>query len=97
MLLSDCISSRINEIQQELYQKNGKYALATEICRHFYETIDPIIKFDRDITISKGDCHMFRDFLEYDAEKNAILEQELYQQGYRDCIKLLATLGVLPK
>ena len=93
--VSDFLNSRIEEIIQNLKQTNGEYALAVEQNKNLMESIDPIISRDRDIAISAGDCMNFRDFLNEEFTQTAILQKELYRQGYLDCVKLLKTLQIL--
>ena len=93
--ISEFLSSRIDDIAQEVLANNTKYALAHAACKHLLDTIDPIICSKTDLQISAGDCFAFRTYLENDMTRNAILEEALYRQGYLDCIRLLSALGML--
>lgn len=95
LYVTDFLNSRIEEITQTLKTTNGEYALAVEKRKSLFENIDPIIHHDRDITISSGDCMDFCEYFDHDFIATAIMQQELYKQGYLDCIQLLSMLEVL--
>lgn len=50
---------------------------------------------ESDMSISAGDCINFREYFEQELEAAAIMQKEVYQQGYLDCVKLLLMLGIL--
>ena len=91
--ISEFIRSRIEDITQELHQNNAAYALANAACTELLDTIQPIIQSQNSITISVGDCYAFRTYFEQDLTQKAILEEALYRQGCRDCIRLLSELA----
>lgn len=93
--VSDFLDSRIEEIVQSLPQKNGVYSLAVEKRNFLFDSIHPIMQSEREITLSAGDCENFREYFEQELEIAAIMEQELYRQGYLDCVQLLVRLGLL--
>lgn len=95
LYVSGYLDSRIEEIAQNLRKTNSEYALAMEKGKELMENIDPIIHSERGITISAGDCLDFQEFLKQEFTSTAIIQQELYKQGYLDCVKLLKMLGVL--
>ncbi|MDP4120542.1 MAG: hypothetical protein Q8876_05750 [Bacillota bacterium] len=95
LYVSDYLNFRIDEIAQNLRKTNSEYALAMEKSEELMENIDPIIHSERGITICAGDCLDFQEFLEHEFTSTAIMQQELYKQGYLDCVKLLKMLGVL--
>lgn len=41
-----------------------------------------------------GDCDTLRDYLDQEFVTTAIMQEEVYQQGFLDCIRLLRSLGV---
>lgn len=91
-LVSDFITNRIEEIQQNLRKTNGEYALALKSNQALLVEIGYILRHKGDLIISEGDCTNFRHFLDNDCIANAIMQQELYKQGYLDCIQLLGML-----
>ena len=93
--VSKFIESRIEEISQALRKGNGRYALAAESSKLLYDSLEPIVQNEGDISISAGDCLIFREYFEQEFEATAIMQKELYRQGYLDCVKLLVTLGLL--
>lgn len=95
LYVSDFLDGRIEDIMQNLKKTNSEYALATEKSKALMENIDSIIHHEREITISAGDCMDFREFLEHEFTRTAIMQQELYAQGYLDCVKLFRMLGVI--
>lgn len=94
--LSSCLmAERIGEILQDLRKQDAEYALAMEKKFHLYEELTPIFFSDASITISSGECEALQELLEQEAAVDAMAQGVLYQQGYRDCVTLLRTLGVL--
>ena len=93
--VSDFLDSRIEEIVRNLRETNSEYALAAEKNKELIMHIDPIIHHEDPITISAEDCMDFREFFENDFTCAAILQSELYRQGYRDCVELFGMLGIL--
>ena len=47
------------------------------------------------MVFSAGDCTNFREYFQLEMEAAAIMQRELYQQGYLDCVSLLVKLGLL--
>lgn len=94
-ILSHFLDSRMEEITQRLLKQYGEYALAVERSKALYENIEPIAMYEKDITISAGDCMDLNELLELEAVQHALLRKTLYKQGYLDCIKLLRRLGLL--
>ena len=93
---SEFISGRIDDISQDLRKTNTEYALATDKLTRLYENIHPIItSTSEELTISRGDCIEFQQFLNEELTSDAIIQQALYKQGYLDCVQLLKMLGVL--
>ena len=93
---SQFIDSRIDDISKDLHKTNAEYALATDKLTRLYENIQPIItSTSEELTISRGDCMDFQEFLDEELTSAAIMQQALYKQGYLDCVQLLKTLGVL--
>ncbi len=95
MFISEYFDLRIEEIAQDLKKANSEYALAAEKSKELMENIDPILRCDKDIIISAGDCLDFQEYLGHEFACAAVLQQELYKQGYLDCVRLLKTLGVI--
>ncbi|MDP4119550.1 MAG: hypothetical protein Q8876_00625, partial [Bacillota bacterium] len=95
LYVSDYLNFRIDEIAQNLRKTNSEYALAMEKSEELMENIDPIIHSERGITINDGDCLDFQEFFEHELTSTTIMQQELYKQGYLDCVKMLKMLGVL--
>ncbi|MPN48281.1 hypothetical protein SDC9_195887 [bioreactor metagenome] len=93
--VSEYLGFRIEEIAKNLRSTNSEYALAMERSKELMENIDPIMNSERNITISVGDCLDFQEFLECEATSASILQQELYKQGYLDCVQLFRMLGIL--
>ena len=93
--LSDYFDLKIEEIAQELKKTNSEYALAAEKSKELMDNINPILRCDKDITITAGDCLDFQEYLGHEFTCTAVLQGELYRRGYRDCVELLKTLGVL--
>ena len=93
--VSEFIESRMEEIAQDLLQNNSVYCLAVEKGKSLFESIDPIMQNESDMSISAGDCINFREYFEQELEAAAIMQKEVYQQGYLDCVKLLLMLGIL--
>ena len=94
LYVSDFLDSRIDDIIKNLRETNGEYAIAVEKCKGLHENIDPIVYREEDITISGGDCMDFKGLFEHEFNMTAIMQQELYKQGYVDCIKLLKMLEI---
>lgn len=93
--VSGYLTARIEEISQEVKENNGEYAKALAKAKELLENIHPIIHSTKDISITAGDCLDFQEFLENEFTSSAIIHQELYKQGYLDCVKVLKMLGVL--
>ena len=83
------------QIYRKPHRGNGHYALAAESSKLLYDSLEPIVQNEGDISISAGDCLNFREYFEQEFEATAIMQKELYRQGYLDCVKLLVTLGLL--
>ena len=47
------------------------------------------------MVFSAGDCTNFREYFQLEMEAAAIMQRELYRQGYLDCVSLLVKLGLL--
>lgn len=86
---------RIEEKLQSLLKENGEFVLAYAKSKELIDNINAIAHHDRDLTITPGDCADLKDFLEYEFIQSAIMQQELYTQGYLDCVKLLGMLGII--
>ncbi len=93
--ISEFLESRIEEIAQDLRKNNGRYSLAVEKSKSLFDSIDPIMQSESEIILSAGDCLNFRELFDQEFEAAAIMQTELYRQGYLDCVKLLIMLGVL--
>lgn len=94
--VSEFVNTRIEDILQNLRKSNCEYAFAVERSDLLMENIDSILHRGKDITISPNDCMDICEYLEQEYTASVITQQELYKQGYLDCIKLLTTLGILP-
>ena len=70
--VSKFIESRIEEISQALRKGNGRYALAAESSKLLYDSLEPIVQNEGDISISAGDCLNFREYFEQEFEKGAV-------------------------
>ncbi len=89
------ISDRIGEISDKVLETNSEYALSREQSNAIYERLEPILNSETDLTINQGECSDFNTLLDNNVFSEAIMEQELYKQGYLDCVYLLKGLGVL--
>ena len=87
---------RLDEIICGLKETNPHYALENDICNRLYESIEPILLHDGDLTICAGDCANLYEYLEHETARDAIIQEELYLQGYLDCVRLLSMLKILP-
>ena len=87
--------SRIESILTDLRKNHAGYAVAWTKRREHYDLIDPILRAEGSLTIAHGDCQNLRDDMEQDFITIAVMQEELYRQGYLDCVKLLRTVGVL--
>ena len=94
LYVSDFLNDRIDEITQDLLRTNGEYALAVEKSKKLMENINPIIHCKREIVICASDCIDFKEFLECEGSSAAILREELYKQGFLDCVELLKGIGI---
>ena len=47
------------------------------------------------MVFSAGDCTNFQEYFQLEMEAAAIMQRELYRQGYLDCVSLLVKLGLL--
>lgn len=91
------LNSRIEDVMQHLLKTNPEYALASEKCKELIGNVCSISRHERDVTITAGDCADIREYLDQEFIQTAIMQQELYTQGYLDCVKLLSMLGVIRK
>lgn len=94
--ITNFIDQRVENTLKRLLQQNGAYAVASERSEELFENIQAIINCGSKITLCREDCMDFSDFLEQESRKASISYVELYRQGYSDCTKLLAMLGILP-
>ncbi|MDP4119668.1 MAG: hypothetical protein Q8876_01240 [Bacillota bacterium] len=92
---TEFLNYRIDNIMNNLKNVNSEYAISYEKSGELLKDIDPIIMRNKDITISAENCANFREYLDEEVTQNAIIQQELYKNGYIDCVKLLKMLGVL--
>ena len=86
---------RINAVVRSLPEVNAEYAVADQNRKALRELLDPILDSPIPRTISPADCMNFREYLDQDACAEGIAQEELYRQGYRDCVYILRSLGVL--
>ena len=93
--LSLFLHSRIESIMTDLRKNHAGYAVAWTKRRELYDLIDPILRAEGSLTIAHGDCQNLRDYREQDFITLAVMQEELYRQGYLDCVELLRTMGVL--
>ena len=93
--VSAFLDSRIEEIAQALRQNNGEYLLAAEKRKALFRSIEPILRSETERTVSAEERANFRQYFDQDFIVKASLQQELYRQGYWDCVKLLTMLGLL--
>ena len=90
------VISRIEDKIRNLREVNGEYALAHNKAKEWIDCIDRIILNDKEeLTLSRGDCLNFKEFIDSQFTEEAICQEELYRQGYLDCIVLLKQLGML--
>lgn len=89
------LNERIQVIMDDLRQNNAEYALAVSKRSELYDLIDPILCSTEDISLKAADCLHFRQYMDQDFTTVAVMQTELYRQGYLDCVHLLRTLGVL--
>ena len=88
--------ARIEDKFRELYKVNGEYALARNKARELIGCIDKIVLNEKEeLVISRGDCVNFKEYMESQFTEEAICQEELYRQGYLDCVALLKQLGIL--
>ena len=93
--ITEFLDHRMEEIAQSLRSSNAAYSLAVEKSQFLFESIEPIMCNKKDICISAGDCTNFREYFQLEMEAAAIMQRELYRQGYLDCVSLLVKLGLL--
>lgn len=96
MDLTPYFELRVKQILSELGEHCGEYAVAEEKCSFLYEVIEPLIKQRKEIQITPGDCMNIMDYIDSQNISLAICQQELYKQGFYDCISLLSGLGFIP-
>ena len=88
--------SRIEDKLRNLREINGEYALAHNKAKELIDCIDSIILNKKEeLILSHSDCLNFKEFMDSQFTEEAICQEELYRQGYLDCIVLLKQLGVL--
>ena len=92
---STFVYSRIESIMNDLRKNHAGYAVAWTKRRELYDLIDPILRSEGSLTIAHGDCQNLRDDMEQDFITIAVMQEDLYRQGYLDCVELLRTMGVL--
>lgn len=92
---SQLLHERVNDVLSELHSIDGEYALAEKSAAQLYSIIHPIINPAREITICAGDCCNLQEYMDAQITMTDISQKHLYQQGFIDCVKLLAALGVL--
>ena len=86
--ITEFLDHRMEEIAQSLRSSNAAYSLAVEKSQFLFESIEPMV-------FSAGDCTNFREYFQLEMEAAAIMQRELYRQGYLDCVSLLVKLGLL--
>ena len=91
--LSLFLHSRIESIMTDLRKNHAEYAVAWTRRRELFDRLAPIFRAEGSLT--PADYQNLRDYLEQDFIITATMEEELYRQGYLDCVKLLRTVGVL--
>ena len=96
MDLTPYFELRVKEILSELGERCGEYAVAEERREYLYEQIEPVIKQRREICISAGDSINIMDYIDTQGISLALTQQELYKQGFYDCLSLLSALGLIP-
>lgn len=94
-LLRNFRDDRLDAILYDLPRSDPKYALAEKARNYLYEQLSPLLHAQQDITLCASDQENLREFMDRDAEVNGIAMEQVYQQGYRDCVRILRTLGVL--
>ena len=92
---STFVYSRIESIMNDLRKNHAEYAVAWSKRRELYDLIDPILRAEGSLTLAHRDCQNLQDDMEQDFITIAVMQEELYRQGYLDCVKLLRTVGVL--
>ncbi|MDR1629310.1 MAG: hypothetical protein LBS36_03730 [Oscillospiraceae bacterium] len=89
------IDSRIEGVMHNLLKTNPEFALAAERCNALVKNFNFIISHDQDFMMTAGDCADLKKYLEQDFIQTTIMHEELYRQGYLDCVKLLSMLGLI--
>lgn len=88
---------RVEEITRELEENSGPYAVTMAQCGMLYENIASIIERQHSVTIVPEDCRDFLEYFQLRREADSLLQQTLYQQGLRDGVRLLSSLGALDR
>ena len=85
--------SRIESILTDLRKNHAGYAVAWTKRRELFDRLDPIFRTEGSLT--HADYQAVQDYMEQDFITIAVMQEELYRQGYLDCVELLRTMGVL--
>ncbi|MPM59108.1 hypothetical protein SDC9_105946 [bioreactor metagenome] len=94
--VTDFLDSRIQDIYDNLKENNVEYACSIQKTKELIDIFDKMIFNKEDeMILSISDRQDVEVFLENDFTRNAIIQEELYKQGYLDCIKLLRLLEVI--
>jgi len=95
MDFTDYLTERVEDIVANLRKTDGVYSRACSKRRELVERIDPLIMGGEDILLAERERQDFQKLFEEGFTMQAIEQQELYRQGYLDCVCLLKSLGVL--
>ncbi|MPM54046.1 hypothetical protein SDC9_100819 [bioreactor metagenome] len=94
--VTEFLSGRMDEIISSLKENNTEFALSAERSSQLLDDINWLMSnTERTIALSPEDCMNVHEFFEQELTQEGIMQQELYKQGYLDCIKLLRMLKVI--
>ena len=92
--IEDFVVARIEWVNQELWAKDSAYSAASAQSKELFSHISPLIDAKTEIPLTVCDQLNFQAYFENQLTINALFEENLYRQGYLDCICLLRTLGL---
>ena len=95
LFFSDFLFDRIEEILQDLLETNVEYVSSLEKIKTFYDILYPSSEKEKGTMLVPDDLKIFENLLNAETASAAIIQEELYKQGYIDCVKMLKTIGVL--
>lgn len=93
--INDLILNRIQETHDRLINKNKEYSTAAKENKELAKLMPVFTKLESEETkISSKDCENFEKYMHNNFITAAIIEQETYKQGFRDCIWLMKYLKI---